>query len=76
MEITAIIRIVFMLLIVIVSNVVTFLLYKYYCSILFVKRNILTYLNIFIIFVVNFAVTTKVQKSESGLISNTFFRED
>jgi hypothetical protein len=61
MEIIVILRIVFMIPIIIVSNVVTFLLYNYYCSILYVKRNILTYLNVFIIFIVNFTVTTQVK---------------
>ena len=53
-------EVVFLFLSLSVSNILTFLLLKYHSSILYTKRNILTYMNCLLIVAINVSVTVQV----------------
>ena len=55
------IKLTFLLLSLLVTNVFTFILLKYHSSILYLKRNILTYLNSFLVMVINALVNLQVK---------------
>ena len=57
------ISIIFLLLSLVIINAFTFILLKFHSSIINIKRNILTYLNSFLVIIINALVNLKVRKN-------------